>query len=91
MSFPPPTVLPPPTPAVWAPRFRALLARLLLRLDRRKARILARKGITIHDVAWREAYREWWFADGWKEGAKPPKDVWDDLIRQRADEAKVKP
>lgn len=88
-GFPPPRMLTPPPPAVWAPRFRALLLRVLTRLDRRKARILAQEGINVADLTWRQQYHDWWFDTGWREGATPPKQAWQALIARRAQERKT--
>jgi hypothetical protein len=77
------TNLPPPPPALWAPRTRNLLNRWLTRMDRRKARHLAGANQTAVDWYWHRAYTEWWHAHGWHEGARTPDQAWNDMMRSR--------
>ena len=64
--------LPPPSPALWAPRLRRLLAMFLAAQDRRLARKLSRRWIEQQDERWRQSYTAWWCEHGWQQGADPP-------------------
>jgi hypothetical protein len=73
----------PPTPVLWAPRFRKHLMRWLTSMDRRKAKRLAAINQTALDAQWRQAYDEWWFEHGWAEGAMTPDQAWQWVLDSR--------
>jgi len=77
------TALPPPPPAVWAPRFRAWLNRRFTALDRRKVRILASHGQNVVDFHWRRQYAAWWNEHGWQTGAPTADEAYTNLIESR--------
>ena len=88
MTFPPPPSsgvppLPPPQPALWAPRARGALARFCAWQDRRLARNLSARWLEQQDRRWLEAYEQWWMEHGWLEGAETPAVAWRKLRASR--------
>jgi len=83
------TPLRPPTPVLWAPKFRTHLMKWLTRMDRRKARQMAAKNQSIVDAQWRAAYDAWWMDVGWMEAAMTPQDAWRYVLDVR--EGRIRP
>lgn len=82
-TLPPPQPLPPPLPALWAPKTRHGLMKALGWLDRRKASHGRLQTALKADAQWREDYLAWFIAYGWQQGAAHPADAWAQVIRSR--------
>jgi hypothetical protein len=53
-------------------------------MDRRKARQLAARNLSVLDAQWRQRYDHWWNNEnGWASGAEPPDQAYATALRNR--------